>query len=139
MHLNARSLSHKITNYLNLLKFPFPVIGITETWIPGDCDLSFYNIDDYKLLSCNRSDRHGGGVGLYLNHNLNFNRLNDLEINDDNVCQSIFVEIKFDKSSTIIGVIYRPPNGDIKKFNDYIENTLGGLGSSNKSVHMHYG
>ena len=45
-------------------------------------------------------------MGLYLNQNLNFNRLNDLDSNDDNVCQSIFVEMKFDKSSTIIGVIY---------------------------------
>jgi hypothetical protein len=81
-------------------------------------------------------DRHGVGVGLNLNHNLNFNRLNDLEINDDIVCQSIFVEMKFDKTSTIIGEIYRPPNGDIKKCNDYIESTLGGLGCSNKSIHI---
>jgi hypothetical protein len=66
-------------------------------------------------------------VGLYLNHNLNFNRLNDLEINDDNVCQSIFVEMKFDKSSTMTGEIYRPPNGDIKKFTYYIESTLSGM------------
>ena len=68
-------------------------------------------------------------MGLYLKDNINFNRLTDLEINDDEVCQSIFVEIKFDKSSTIIGAIYRPPNGDFEKFNDYVENTLGGLGA----------
>lgn len=60
-------------------------------------------IDDYKFLSCYRNDRQGGGVGLYLKDNINFNRLSDLEINDDEICQSIFVEIKFDKSSTIFG------------------------------------
>ena len=119
-----------------MLKFPFSFIGITETWIKNDCDLSLYNIDDYKFLSCCRNDRQGGGVGLYLKVNINFNRLTDLEINDDEVCQSIFVEIKFDKSSTIVGAIYRPPNGDIEKFDDYVENTLGGLGGSNKSIHI---
>ena len=123
-------------DYLDLLKFPFSVIGITETWITNDCDLSFYNIDDYKFLSCCRNDRQGGGVGLYLKDNVNLNRLTDLEINDDKVCQSIFVEIKFNKSSTIIGAIYRPPNGDIEKFNDYVVNALGGLGGSNKSIHI---
>ena len=136
IHFNARSLPQnfdKIVDYLDLLKFPFSVIGITETWITNDCDLSFYNIENYKFLSCCRNDRQGGGVGSYLKDNINFNRLTDLEINDDEVCQSIFVEIKFDKSTTIIGAIYRPPNGDIEKFNDYGENTLGG---SNKSIHI---
>ena len=49
IHLNARSLPRnldKIVDYLDLLKFPFSVIGITEAWITNDCDLSFYNIDE---------------------------------------------------------------------------------------------
>ena len=89
-----------------------------------------------KALTCSCSDRHGGGVALYLNNNLDFNKLSDLEINDDIVCQSIFVELNLKKSSTIIGVVYRPPNGDIKKFNDYINNTLSKLNNSKKSIYI---
>ena len=71
-----------------------------------------------------------------MNNNLDFNKLSDLEINDDIVCQSIFVELNLKKSSTIIGVVYRPPNGDIKKFNDYINNTLSKLNNSKKSIYI---
>lgn len=139
IHFNARSLSqnfNKITDYLSILNFPFSVIGITETWLTDDSELSYYNIDHYNLLTCSRSDRHGGGVGLYLENNLIFEQLKNLESNDDNVCQSIFVELKLNNSNIIIGVIYRPPSGDFKKFTEYIDNTLSSLTNSNKSIHL---
>lgn len=88
------------------------------------------------MLTCNRIDRQGGGVALYINNNLHFDQLKNLESNDDNVCQSILIEVKFGKSSKVIGVIYRPPRSVLNKFNDYIDKTLSILKNSNKSVHI---
>ena len=125
IHFNARSLPHnfdKITNYLDLLKFPFSIIGVTETWLSNATDWLHYKHEHYKLITCNRDARQGGGVALYLN---------------DNICQPIFAEIKLGKTNIKPGVIYRPPDGNINLFNDYIENTLNKLNNYNK--HIYYG
>lgn len=138
IHFNARSLSQNsdsISSYLHALKHKFSIIGISETWLSDETS-SQYNIEDYNFLSCNRNDRQGGGVGLYINNQLNFTRLTDIEINDDNICQSIFIEIKLDQRNIIVGIIYRPPNSNQNSFLDYIENTLNKTNNPSKLMYI---
>jgi hypothetical protein len=66
---NARNLSQnfeKITDFLTSLNFPFTIIGVTETWLTNSTDVSYYNLENYNVLTCNRIDRQGGGVIIFI-------------------------------------------------------------------------
>ena len=134
IHFNARSLPHnfyKFTNYLNLLQFPFSIIGVSETWLTST-NIAQCELDNYKLITCNRINRQGGGVALYIRDNIDFVELTDLGINDDNICQSLFIEFSINNRKVVTGIIYRPPNADVSLFNDYLDKTLNYLNKSNK-------
>ena len=61
-----------------------------------------------------------GGVGLYINDDLQFEKKTDISIFIEHVFESIFVEIRTGaKETLIIGIIYRPntePKADIRCF-----------------------
>ena len=64
LHLNIRSL-HKhfdsFETFLNTLNnFQFSMIGLTETWLHSNSP-PLFNIENYKLLRKDRTDRRGGG------------------------------------------------------------------------------
>ena len=62
-------------------------------------------IDDYKILQCDRN-RHGGGVPCYIKNDLNFN----ISVFPHEI-KSIFFEILLPNSKPItVGTIYHPPN-----------------------------
>lgn len=44
--------------------------------------------------------------------------------------------LKLYNKGIIVGVIYRPPNGDINLFGDYIENIFNKFNVPNKSVYI---
>jgi hypothetical protein len=88
------------------------------------------------MITCNRVNRQGGGIALYIRDNLNFKIIDTLGINDDNICQSLFVEIDLNNSNVIVGVIYRPPHANIELFNNYIDTTLATLNRSNKPLYI---
>ena len=61
-------------------------------------------IDDHKILRCDRN-RHGGGVACYIKNDLSYNILSVF------LRESVFFEILLPNSKPIIvGTIYRPPN-----------------------------
>ena len=81
LHLNIRSLN-KNFDQLNLLQEHFnshnsPIIGLTETWLQ-DPSNSLLNIDSYYLLTNNRQNRIGGGVGMYIPNRLEYSCLKNL-------------------------------------------------------------
>ena len=86
LHLNFRSLRNKV-DYLTLLlanlKINFTVIGISETWLQNDS----HDVDmiGYEFIHKNRPDRSGGGVGLYLSNNYDFQVRDDLSGSDADV------------------------------------------------------
>ena len=122
LHLNARSLQSNFKNlqpYLMSLEYEFTAIGVSETWLHDSiCDL--YNLPGYNFIENHRSHRSGGGVGIYLNKNIEFSIRYDLS-EFDNLLESVFIEIQIDAvqsiKNVIIGVIYRPPGTDLWEFN----------------------
>ena len=49
-----------------------------------------------------RTDRSGGGVGLFVNNNINFKLRPDLSTFDSQIMESLFIEIIRPKLSNII-------------------------------------
>ena len=88
------------------------------------------------IITCNRINRQGGGVALYNRNNIDFVELTDLGINDDNICQSLFIEFLIINHKVITGIIYRPPNADVSLFNDYLDKTFNYLNKSNKLSYL---
>ena len=69
LSINCRSISKKIENIecsLKSLDNKFYFVGLSETWQKINDNSDIFNIPDYTLLSIPRTDKRGGGVGLYL-------------------------------------------------------------------------
>ena len=63
---------------------------------------------DYNSVCCNRCEKSGGGVGLYIRNSLSFIKRLDL-ISDENIYESVFVEISQPVGKNIvIGVVISP-------------------------------
>ena len=91
IHFNSRSVHKnfdKISAFINLLGFDFDVIGLCETWLKDTDNLP--NMPDYNSVCCNRCEKSGGGVGLYIRNSLSFIKRSDL-ISDENIYESDFV------------------------------------------------
>jgi hypothetical protein len=70
LHVNARSLLSSFDDLKTLAansRQSFTAIGISETWL-NDTTSDRVNLPGYNFLSCHRTAKSGGGVGLYLRY-----------------------------------------------------------------------
>lgn len=141
IHLNIRSAVKNLdnfSNFLDILMHKFMFIGLSETWF-NDVTVSRYNLDGYQMESVYRTSTRGGGVSLLIMNALHYCVRNDLCINND-IVQILFIEI--DKVSIskdrniLIGVLYRPPNTDIKLFNEFLDEYLTKINNEKKYVYL---
>ncbi len=94
IHLNMRSLTRNYANLTNLLAnvdTKFSVIGITETWLQNvehTC-----SIEGYHFVHNHRQNRIGGGVGIYLDSNMQYRSRDDISFKDS-LIESLFMEIQ---------------------------------------------
>ena len=140
-HINIRSLKANLSqleSYLQGLLIEFAILGITETWL-NESNYDLYHIDNYDFVENHRTTKSGGGVGLYVNDHIRYNLRNDMKIFNE-YCESIFIEIEksqlsFDKN-IIVGVMYRPPNTDMKDFNEIIKELLENIKRENKICYL---
>ena len=83
IHLNIRSIACKFDSFkklINILDANFQIIGLTETWLHNnnnDCS----TLKEYEFLGSYRTQKRGGGVGLYVSKHLEFKNRNDLDKN----------------------------------------------------------
>ena len=125
VHMNIRSIVKNLNEfdlYLNNLNHEFPIIALSETWLKDhNCDR--YGIDGYNAEHNCRPNRGGGGVSFYIKETIEYTVRDDFCF-QNNILETLFIEIDKDqfakKQNIIIGVIYRPPDTDIKEFNDHI-------------------
>ena len=65
-----------------------------------------------------------GGVAVYVRPGLTFVHRTDIEVFDEGVFESVFIEILDKRESYIVRVIYCPPGSDMAKFFDYMDNVF---------------
>ena len=108
----------------------FSVIGLAETNTDAS-ESSVFQLDNYNsFYQSPLTGKHkGSGVAVYVNKNLNA-KLNSSLSNTSPNLESIFVDISGCKNSFTVGVIYRPPNGDVDKSLLELSNMLETLQSS---------
>ena len=72
----------------------------------------------------NRQDRRGGGVALYVPTQLNYRVLNKVNVMND-LMESVFVGLFFPgRRNVIVGVVYRPPQGNVNLFINEMQTVL---------------
>ena len=126
-YFNARSLRNKFED-LEILAATnnYHVIGITESWLDtANRDfVAEYSLPKYSIFSCERENKNGGGVILYVHNSLHPTALERESV--PNV-DTLFVDLKnkCGKSKVTIGLVYRPPKqtveNDEKLFDSILE------------------
>ena len=138
LHLNIRSLHRNLDSLTTLLKnleLRFSFIGITETWLRDSSHHT--DISGYNFVHNPRKDRTGGGVGLYLADNFDFKCRPDLVFPCTECAESLFVEINRPKEKNIIvGVVYRPPNSNLRDFMNSLDSLLASISKENKICYV---
>ena len=137
-HLNIASLQlhiEELKSLLVILDKPLDIIAITETrlhhqevpkidiTIPG---YDFYHTDTYTSK---------GGAGIYVKSTFECTVNKELSVSIENVCESMFIELKNKRNKNIlIGSIYRH-HSTIKEFRtQYMDKTLKKILRSKKTV-----
>ena len=117
IQLNVRGLiskQHDLCELINKLKHKVHVIILCETWLT-ETNKKLINIPGYKLISKERTNKKGGGVGFLIDEKLIFRVRTELEMFNNNM-EQITVEIKGCQENIMITSIYRPPNTTSNKF-----------------------
>ena len=137
LHLNIRSINKNFKRFLSNLNFSFSKICFSETWLnDSNVDNSNYELPNYVSLHQIRNHCKGGGVSVYIHTNFEFKIRNDLSINSKDI-ESIGVELLYEKRrNTLFNVVYRPPNGKIEPFENFLKILFNKNKNSNKNDHI---
>lgn len=120
LHVNIRSIRHKL-EYIKDQFLDFDILCFTETHL-DDTVLSS-DIQLSQSFNIFRKDRncHGGGILVYLNKNLAYERVAELEIFWD---ECIWFKIKQKSQLYLFGIFYSPKTSDkffFERFNQNLE------------------
>ena len=135
IHCNIRSIQanfDSMHNMLTELKFPFLVIGLSETKLQeGKNPILNINLNGYSFIS-QPSKTCSGGVGMYIRENLSYFLRNDLNFSTSEF-ESIWIELQNNKGKNIlISVFYRHPNSSLDIFLDKFYKIIDNISKQNK-------
>ena len=132
-HLNVRSIMNKWDTFkAQFGESNIHVLGISESWLSDKIPSSLLNLShEHVLLRNDRkwtddntgSVKKGGGLGIFINSKLNYSESDFGKLNCSNRnIESQWVSIKQPhRKQIVIGNIYRPPQGNIESFIDYLD------------------
>ena len=114
------------------------MICLLETWWDdlATIEKSLFELPNYNSTHQAMGDHKGGGVSIYIHKSLDFTVKPDLSINNNDI-ESLTIEILSDKNRNfLINALYRPPNGQIESFENFLNNTFSKIKKSNKLFHI---
>ena len=84
-----------------------------------------------------RTDKTGGGVGLYIASGLEYKIRDDLCFENSTIAELLFVEIVNPKGkNTITGVMYRPPSQNVADFISKFNILIDKISKENKNCYI---
>ena len=133
-----KNLDKLFETFQNGTRLP-DIIGVTETRLEEH--LSEIDIDGYEFEPC-FSPTQAGGVGVYVANYLEYSVRRDLALNLDH-CEDLWIEIcthaktkhtKFkDNKKIVVGIIYRHPGSQYKRFCETLCKNIDTINKSNKN------
>ncbi len=130
-----RTNFNRFVSEIHRTSFKFSVIGIAETNVEASNGILYHINDQYNSVyqSKIKDKTIGSGLGLYIHNDYNFIKHEKLCICDPDI-EALFVKITNSANPIHVGVIYRPPNGNLSNFNDKLHGILNKL--PNRNVHI---
>ena len=128
-HLNIRSLQKNFENFklfLNSCNTRFDVLCLSETWCDAQVlNNSLYHLPNYTILEQPRSSgKRGGGVMMYISNIYAYTIRKKISISNIHA-KTLFFELYFANcKNIIIGVVYRPPNGQYGIFKNHLKSII---------------
>ena len=140
---NIRSLSGHFDSLkdslYSMLPASFSIIALQEVWsVHKQFDLTGYSNIVFKTrdMDVDRNPNCGGGVGFFVNKDLEFEVLEEESIFVAGVYESLWVKVNMSKNhSRIIGNIYRPntaPRANFKQAVEIHSSILSSIGKNTK-------
>lgn len=141
LHLNISSLSRhfdELCIMLNLLRYNFGIIGITETRIIKNITPTVnFSLPGYSIEHTTTESSCGGAL-LFISDKLLYRPRKDLTqlLYKTKNLESIFIEVtQPKKTNIIIGTVYKHPMMSIDEFNiEYLNPLLEKTSSENKTI-----
>ena len=102
------------------------VVGLAETWLDEESEARL-SVQGYGAVCASRREQSGGGVALLIRDGLTYKERPDLGVFIEGVFESVFVEVirGGGRRNDVIGVVYRPPGGQVGTFNTEMAQVLG--------------
>uniref|UniRef100_A0A3P9M519 Reverse transcriptase domain-containing protein n=1 Tax=Oryzias latipes TaxID=8090 RepID=A0A3P9M519_ORYLA len=123
--INSRSMYANFDNikeYLCNFSQRFSVIAISETWFNAEKGVENFILEGYELRYCNRLNKGGGGVALYVDKTLHFRVVNSMTAVVDNMLECLTIEISQENQKNIVvSCIYRTPGSNMDMFTGLME------------------
>ena len=104
----------------------FDIFTFSESWLNSMIPNSLIHMEGYNLVRMDRTwktpakriVKTGGGAGAYLKNNVTYSVTEYEQYNySSNVIECMWLKSKNTKQKRlVIGVVYRPPNGNVKLF-----------------------
>ena len=124
--VNIRSFAGKFSEFvahINLLKFKFTVLIITETWLNENTDIAF-DINGYNCFSIYRNGQIGGGIKIYIEESLSASVIEEIS-SVEGAYEGLFVKMFVpDLGDVTVGGVYRPPGKSVVSFCEQITDTI---------------
>lgn len=125
VNLNIRHLKPKLDEIKIMLQQSnnIDIFAACETFLDQTVDNETISINGYMLERKDRGESNqsivqkGGGIVIYVNNNLQYDRRNDIETHD---IESIWIEIKLKNSKPfLVCSVYRPPSSTSVWFDSF--------------------
>ena len=102
------------------------VVGLAEMWLDVESEKGVA-LEGYGGVFASRRVKTGGGVGLFVRDGLTYREWPDLGTFDKGFFELVFVEIVRGggRRNDVVGVVYRPPGGDMARFGTELVRVLG--------------
>jgi len=134
---NVTSLNKNLCDlqqYLSELYYEPDIIAISETIINStNSHLPDHQMHGYTFFHCDSTTK-AVGVDAYIKNTIDAKHIHDLSKSFDG-CESLWIEVGFNKENAIVGVVYRHPHSDMSVFQESIMQTLHKL-TVNKKIYM---
>ena len=139
IHINIRSLPSKFDKLKFIIdefqekKCELDFVLICETFL-NSTNHKLFEIDGYKMVDKHRTNSTRGGVALYVKNKYDFKIREDLSVFEENVFESVFVEINTGGKNYVIGEVYRIPNTNEQSFLQHYESIVKQVNMENKEL-----
>lgn len=121
--MNARSIKQR--NKLEEIESIIELLGgadilvITETWLKPGME-EFFNIPGFNAEHLCRPEKRGGGLGIYLKNNIDYERVSEAQ----NVHEIMKIKIIHRNTAMHIIGLYNPPDNTLDNFHDGLLNKV---------------